>query len=218
MIFPAFASWSGGKDSALAVYKARRNGYEARSLLTMMAEEPEAAGRSRSHGLTESVLRRQSESLGVRHVFASATWESYEAVFKAIITSFHAEGMSDGIFGDIDLQAHLEWVVRVCGEAGVSWREPLWGMERRRVVDELLQAGFKALIISCDKEKMGERFLGREITAALAEELASIGVDPAGENGEYHTFVFDGPLFHQPVAFTRGAIEEHDRYLFLSVE
>jgi diphthine-ammonia ligase len=76
----------------------------------------------------------------------------------------------------------------------------------------------RALIVSCDKSKMGEQFLGRELTLDLAQELAARGVDAAGENGEYHTFVFDGPLFRQPVQFRLKEIEEHGGYLFLNIE
>jgi diphthine-ammonia ligase len=213
----SFCSWSGGKDSALALYEAGKAGLEVTALLTMMAAEPEAAGRSRSHGLSEAVLRRQSESLELVHDLRAATWAGYEAVFSAALADLKRDGIGCGVFGDIDVEDHRRWVERVCGKAGLEWREPLWGRERMKVVWDLLAAGFRTVIVSCDEAKMGEKYLGREITPGLARELAGKGVDAAGENGEYHTFVFDGPLFARPVEFGTGAVREHDGYLFLAL-
>jgi diphthine-ammonia ligase len=211
----SFCSWSGGKDSALALYKAMADGHQPRALLTMMAED---RPRSRSHGLSETLLRRQSARMEIRHVFAGTSWADYEAVFRATVASLKAEGIECGVFGDIDLAAYLEWVARVCANIGITYREPLWGMDRRRVLEELHAAGFRAIIVSCDKARMGERFLGREIDPELIEELESIGVDAAGEQGEYHTFVLDGPLFREPVGYRTAGIEEHGRYVFLTLE
>jgi diphthine-ammonia ligase len=214
----AFCSWSGGKDSALALHKAGRAGIETTTLLTMMSAEPEAAGRSRSHGLPEAVLRRQSESLGLAHEFRRASWSDYEAVFSAALADFKRAGLECGVFGDIDVDDHRLWVERVCAAAGLEYREPLWQMDRMQVIWESLAAGFRSIIVSCDREKLGEKYLGRELTPGLAREMAAKGVDAAGENGEYHTFVYDGPGFAHPVEFLTKDIAEHGGYLFLALE
>ncbi len=214
----AFCSWSGGKDSALALFEAKRAGIETTKLLTMMAAEPEAGGRSRSHGLSETVLRRQSETMGLAHELRAATWADYESVFSAALADFKKAGIECGVFGDIDVEDHRRWVERVCGAAGLEWREPLWGRERVKLVWDFLAAGFRAIVVSCDAANLGEKFLGRELTPGLVSELEARGVDVAGENGEYHTFVFDGPLFTQPVEYAVGAVREHAGYLFLALE
>ncbi|MBN2352369.1 MAG: diphthine--ammonia ligase [Spirochaetales bacterium] len=214
----AFCSWSGGKDSAFALYEAKKEGIEVAALLTIMAAEPEAGGRSRSHGLSEAVLRRQSECMGLAHEFRSTTWAEYEAVFSAALADLKGTGVECGVFGDIDVEDHRRWAERVCGKAGLEWREPLWGRDRTKLVWDLLAAGFRAIVVSCDKEKLGEKFLGREIAPGLIRELEARGVDAAGENGEYHTFVFDGPLFARPVEYATGDVREHDGYLFLSIK
>ena len=215
MAIPSFCSWSGGKDSALALHKAGRDGYSASVLLTMMAQE---GGRSRSHGLPRKLLEKQSRSMGLDHVFGLATWAGYEGEFKRVVGGLKEQGIEAGIFGDIDLQEHLDWIRRICGECGVRRREPLWHYDRRRVVEEFLSAGFRALIVSCDKEKMGEEYLGQELSLALADRLTAMGVDAAGENGEFHTFVFDGPLFKEKVDFHITGSAEHGGYLFLTME
>lgn len=210
----AFCSWSGGKDSALALYKALNNGYRIESLLTMMTETGDT---SRSHGLSKAVLRKQSQRLNAAHVFKSALWEEYEAAFKSTVLDFKKSGITCGIFGDIDVEAHLDWVARICAETEIRYLEPLWGYERLKGIEEFLAAGFRAIIVACDKAKMGEKYLGKELTAQLAGQLAAIGVDAAGENGEYHTMVFDGPIFNSRVAFEITGMRESDGYLFLTI-
>jgi uncharacterized protein (TIGR00290 family) len=211
----AFCSWSGGKDSALALYKSLNNGYSVQSLLTMMAE---TGGASRSHGLSEGVLRKQSQQLNAPHVFKCASWEEYEAVFKSAVLGFKESGITCGIFGDIDVQAHLDWVARICAETGIRYLEPLWGYERLKVIEQFLAAGFRAIVVACDKAKMGETYLGQELTVPLARQLVAIGVDAAGENGEYHTLVFDGPVFKNRVNYEITGMREDEGYLFLTIE
>ncbi len=214
----AFCSWSGGKDSAFALYEAKKSGIETTTLLTMMAAEPGAGGRSRSHGLSEAILRRQSEAMGLTHELRAATWADYESVFSSALAGFKEAGIECGVFGDIDVEDHRRWVERVCGAAGLEWREPLWGRERTKLVWDALAAGFRALIDSCDAVTLGEKVLGREIAPGLLRELEERGVDAAGENGEYHTFAFAGPLFLRPLEYAIGDVREHGGYLFLTVE
>jgi diphthine-ammonia ligase len=207
-----FCSWSGGKDSCLALYRWIAAGNRCASLLTMIDE---TGNHSRSHGLTPDVLAAQAKSLGIPIKTASTTWDNYENTFKKNISIFAYDGINNGVFGDIDLLPHREWVERVCGESGITAHLPLWQENRRSLVTEFVIAGFKAIIVVVNTSKMPEKFLGRTIDLDLVAELEACGVDACGENGEFHTFVYDGPLFKNPLSLTRSAKVKHDEYAFL---
>ena len=209
-----FCSWSGGKDSCFALYKAIQNGFECKTLLTMV-EENEI--NSRSHGLSVEVLKMQSSALGIPVKTVPAAWGNYEAVYKEQISLLKKEQIFDGVFGDIDLEAHREWIQRVCADVGVNYHLPLWKQNRRMLVEEFVILGFKALIVAINIEKMSESYLGRELDHALIEELESQGIDACGENGEFHTFVYAGPIFIKPVSFTKGEICKKGNHSFLSI-
>ena len=211
---PFFCSWSGGKDSCLALYRALRAGGEPRVLLTMLAED---GVHSRSHGLSLGVLQAQADALGFDLVTRAVTWDGYEEAFLDALRELAGRGLHDGVFGDIDLQGHLDWVERVCGSAGVAPWEPLWKGERATLLSEFLDAGFRAVIVAVKDERLDARFLGRTLDAALLPELEAAGVDLCGEEGEYHTVVIDGPLFRRPVRLEHGEIRSHDGYSFLEV-
>lgn len=211
----SFCSWSGGKDSCLALYKAINQGYDVKYLLTMMAEQ---GNRSRSHGINSELLFKQSEKLKIKMVQKNTSWDDYENVFISTIEEFKKDKIEYGIFGDIDLQEHLDWIIKVCNKTNIRYFEPLWKYKRMDVIKELLDAGFKSIIVSCDSKKMGEKYLGKEITFDLVNELQSIGIDAAGENGEFHTFIYDGPIFSGKIKFNKKDIKENKNYLFLEIE
>lgn len=210
-----FCSWSGGKDSCLSLYRALTAGNQCASLFTMIDEN----GRySRSHGLTPEALEAQAQSIGIPLRTSTASWGSYENKFKEQAMSFNREGILHGVFGDIDLEAHREWVKRVCSESGIRAHLPLWKGDRRELVEEFIDAGFKAIIVVVNTSKMPQRFLGHTMDKKLIMELESIGVDVCGENGEFHTFVYDGPLFKKElyVNFMKPVMK--DEYIFLPLQ
>lgn len=211
----SFSSWSGGKDSCLALYKAISRNYDVKYLLTMMSERGEG---SRSHGINGRLLLEQSRQLNIEIIRKHTSWDDYEKTFLSIIKEFREKGIKNGIFGDIDLQEHLDWIIKVCNIAKIGYYEPLWKNKRTDVVKEFLGSGFKAIIVACDSLKMGEKYLGKDITYKLIDELCSINVDAAGENGEYHTFVYDGPIFKDRVEFIKKDILQKDNYLFLELQ
>jgi len=215
MVKPSFCSWSGGKDSCLALYKAITQGYTVKYLLTMMAENGK---NSRSHGLSGGLLFKQAESLKIKMVQQRSSWENYENVFISTVNNLKEHKIKHGIFGDIDTQAHLDWVIKICHITNIKYFEPLWKYQRENVIKEFLDAGFKGIIVACDVNKMGKNFLGREITTGLVNELYSLGIDAAGENGEYHTFVYDGPLFNGSIDFIKKEIIVRENYAFLELE
>lgn len=192
---PAVCSSSGGKDSLLALWHARRSGLRVTALLTMFDE---SGTRTRSHGVPRSIVELQARALGLELVGPSAGWSDYERVFVMVLRELHGLGHRTVVFGDIDLEPHREWEERVCGNAGLDAHLPLWGRDRREVALEVLDLGMRALVVCTDSRRLGDEFCGREYDARFLADLPP-DVDPCGENGEFHTFVYDGPQFHEPV-------------------
>lgn len=200
----AFFSWSGGKDSMLALDRALHAGMPVAALLCMLDED---GSRSRSHGLAPALLRAQAEALGLPLVTARASWNDYENIFVRQLQTFAARGFTHGLFGDIDLQAHRDWEEQVCAAAGLQAHLPLWGEPRRALVDEFFGRGYRARVVCVDRRHLDGSYCGREFDAAFVASLPE-GVDACGENGEFHTFVHDGPRFRQPVAHELLALHE----------
>lgn len=209
---PFFCSWSGGKDSCLALYRALQNGGRPGLLFTMMAEGGE---RSRSHGLPRSVLEEQSRRLGIPIAFRAAAWEEYEATFLAALREFKTQGVESGVFGDIDVDANREWVRRVCGAAGVAPFHPLWKRPRRALLQEFIDLGFKATVVVVNNSKLDFRFLGREIDRETVRDMETAGIDASGELGEYHTVVTAGPIFSSEIGLEVKGRQTHSGYSFL---
>lgn len=211
---PFFCSWSGGKDSALAFHRAVREGGKPKLLLTMLHEECE---RSRGHGLPIQVLRAQASALGVQLLMRPTTWDLYESVFIGAMAEIKGKGITSGVFGDIDLEPHREWVRKVCSVSGIKPHHPLWGQARRGLLDELLGEGFDATIVAIRKGSLDKSFLGRRLSRSTIDDLEAAGVDASGELGEYHTVVTNGPLFSRSVVLNTGEVHERDGYMFLDV-
>lgn len=212
---PVLCSWSGGKDSALALHEAMRAGAEPRLLVSMMIESGE---RSRSHGLSRELLLAQAEALGLPVRFGAASWDSYEDELRRVIAVGAAEHDAlAGIFGDIDIESHRAWVERVAGEAGVRAVLPLWQRDRRQLMDALLAAGFEAVIVAVRDGTLSPDFLGRTIDPPLVEEIVAAGADAAGENGEYHSVVVGGPIFRRRLQLEVGERSLRDGVWFVDL-
>lgn len=209
-----FCSWSGGKDSCLAMYRHIKSGDTFSYLLTMLTEKGEF---TRSHGLPLSAMVAQSNALGIPLITASTSWENYENIFKEEMRSLFVKGISKGVFGDIDLLPHRKWVERVCGEIGTCSHLPLWKTDRKQLMREFIDAEFKAVIVAVKKEKLSIDFLGRVIDNALIQDLEAEGVDVCGEEGEYHTFVFDGPIFQQKIDYIIKETHSYKGYGFAKI-
>ncbi len=196
----ALASWSGGKDSCLAVWRAASLGLRVERLLTALDETGE---RARSHGVPPTLLRAQARAMGVEIDFLQASWTDYEARFVAALQWARSAGIAEAVFGDIDLQAHRDWEEKVCAQAGLAAHLPLWNEDRLGLVHEFWAAGFKAVVVCVDGRFLDAGYAGRLFDQAYVDSLPA-SVDACGENGEFHTFVYDGPSFAQPVPW-RGA-------------
>jgi diphthine-ammonia ligase len=210
-----FCSWSGGKDSCLALYDAIAMGGKPQQLLTMFSDQGD---RSRSHGLPRRVIESQAALIGLPLIIAQASWADYESVFIEAIGRFKVDGVTHGIFGDIDLEPHREWCVKVCTKTELIAYHPLWQIPRRELLDRFLNCGFEAMVISVKQGVLDSSFLGRMLTQDVIAEFESIGIDACGENGEYHTIVTNGPLFSAPLRLTQTDQVDRDGYCFLEVD
>jgi len=209
-----FCSWSGGKDSALALYRVMSAGAKPHFLFTMLDEGGE---RSRSHGIPLDVLQGQATSLGIPLRTGRASWSEYEGVFLAALQELAASGVEAGVFGDIDIDEHREWAEKVCAQVGLKAHLPLWKAAREELLEEFVGLGFEAMIIATKAEKMGRKYLGKRLDRALIAELASLAIDPCGEAGEYHTVVTDGPVFREGLRIRKGKAFLRSGYWFLDI-
>ena len=206
-----FSSWSGGKECALATYKAISQGHEVLYLLNFVSEDGE---RSRSHGIKASVLALQAEAIGIPVIQVKTSWEDYEENFKKVARALKDKGIEGGVFGDIDMEEHREWVERVCSEVGIKAFLPLWGIKAEKLIEELLKLKFKATIVAT---RLDENLPGKVLNKALVRQISKLGSHPCGENGEYHTFVTDGPIFRKALKVTSGESKKIDNIWFREI-
>ena len=211
----AFVSWSGGKDAALSYYRAMKN-FHVTHLLNMIAEDGQI---SRSHGIRTNVLRLQAEAMGFPIVQPRSSWETYEAKFKKALSDLKGKGVEIGIFGDIDLEEHREWVERVSRESGMEAVLPLWGEKNREnLIEELIKSGFEAVVVATKKDLLGPEWLGRKIDRDFVRDISKVkGVDISGEGGEYHTFVISGPIFKKRINILKSEKITRDGHCFLDI-
>ncbi len=206
-----FASWSGGKECALATYKAISQGHEVLYLVNFISEDGE---RSRSHGIKASVLALQAEAIGIPLIQVKTSWENYEENFKKVVRELKDKGIEGGVFGDIDLQEHRDWVERVCGEVGIKAFLPLWQVRPEELIDEFLRLEFKSTVVAT---RLEESLLGKVLDKALVRRIVKLGSHPCGESGEYHTFVTAGPIFRRALNVTKDGREIRDNMWFLEI-
>ena len=201
----AFCSWSGGKDSCLALDRALMDGFEVTHLLTMFDDRE---NQSRSHAVRLEVMRAQADSLGIELIAPRASWQNYERVFIETICELKEKGCEHGVFGDIDLQAHRDWEEKVCGAADITAVLPLWNENRLDLVNEFIERGFSSVVICVNEKFLPKEFCGRVFDKNFVADLPA-SVDACGENGEFHTFAFDGRLFENPVPYKIDEIYRH---------
>ncbi|WP_422658848.1 diphthine--ammonia ligase [Paenibacillus sp. EC2-1] len=209
------ASFSGGKDSVLALYKAMQDG-EAIGLIVMLEEEGK---RSRSHGMPPALIQAQADSIGLPVYTAAASWAQYEEVFMKLLEQGKHQGAEVLVTGDLDMPAHGCWHDKVTKNAGLGLGMPLWEMDHKEAVLEFIHLGFKTIVVTVNLSLgMREDDLGRVLTLDYIQELETRGIDPCGEGGEFHTTVLDGPLFKNPISVRKCEIWRQDEYAFLPLE
>jgi uncharacterized protein (TIGR00290 family) len=195
--------------------QAIQTGYIPTVLLNVLNE----AGKiSRSHGIPSAILQAQAKESGIPIHLVSSSWEEYEKKFTAALQKLKDQyDLTHAVFGDIDLQAHRDWEEKVCANAGLGAVLPLWKQDRKNLVLQMLEAGIEAMIVSCNT-LMGKSFIGRIIDHDLIGELESLGIDPCGENGEYHTLVLDCPLFEKRIDVIVSDHILHEQYWLAQLE
>lgn len=199
-------SFSGGKDSTLALDRAVRDGVDVGYLFTFFHH---GSRRVRFHGTPIDAVRAQADALGLELVAAPVGMEpdDYERIYDHTLDVLRRRGVSGIVCGNLHLQDVRDWAERHSCEHGLQHVEPLWGTAPPMILRELLARGYSARIVSIDSSRLPAELLGLVIDETIAQQLLDAdSVDPAGENGEYHTFVHDGPLFGEPVAHRLGKV------------
>lgn len=208
-------SWSGGKDSALALWTLREDeSVTPAALISTVTEDYE---RVSMHGVRRSLLRRQAAATGERlvevEIPAGCTNDIYESRMEAAFASTELAAVEEVAFGDLFLRDIREYRESRLARAGRRARFPVWGRDTAALARHFLAVGFRAILVCVDPRALDPSFAGREYDERLLEELPA-GVDPCGENGEFHTFVTAGPVFARPIACCRGEVVERDGFVF----
>ncbi len=198
------ASYSGGKDSILALHRMIEEGFEPIALITTFDSSKE---KNWFHGLNRQVIEKASKSLGIPIWIVETDGADYGSNFEEALTEGKALGAKFCVFGDIFVEEHYSWCNDRCVKAGIESKFPLFGEDSKKIINEFLNLGFIANITVVDLQKLKESYLGRILSSELLIEFSKFDIDICGEYGEYHTFVSDGPLFKFPVAFECGEIE-----------
>ncbi|MCI9062642.1 MAG: diphthine--ammonia ligase [Romboutsia sp.] len=208
-------SFSGGKDSILALYRMIKKGYEPIALLTTVKKNQE---KSWTHGLGKEFLHRISKSLDIPLLLVECDVNEYERKFEEALIKAKDMGATMCVFGDIDIELHKKWDVDRCKNAGIKAELPLWQQNREDLVYEFIDSGFTTIINKVNLKYMGIEFLGKELNREIIDDIKSTGSDACGENGEYHTFVVDGPLFKNRIDFTNEGIVKDINYAHLNIK
>lgn len=210
----AFCCWSGGKDAGLSFYEAEKMGIEICCLVNMVSADGK---RSRSHGVSAQLLKCQAQAMEIS-IIQKAVGKSYEEEFKKAITVLKDRDIQTGVFGDIDVQEHRDWVEKVSGEMGIKAVFPLWRKRRKALLEEFIDNKFKAIIVAVKSGYLSKDYLGREVDDSLIKDLRKLkNVNLCGERGEYHTLLYDGPIFRKRLVFSVGEKTSGDKYWFLDV-
>ncbi len=206
---------SGGKDATIALDRARRSGIDIRYLAAFYDAPTE---RVRLHGLRREFLETQAAALGLEPVLASVPDSQFDAVFVEVLRDLRQRGVEGIVFGNVHLADVRAWYELRVRNAGLEHVEPLWGDPAVEIAWEVVERGYRALIISVHLDHLAVPYLGREFDADVVTELSCVErLDPCGERGEYHTFVFDGPTFAHPIGFVRGPTREAERHRYLDL-
>ena len=202
-----FFNWSGGKDSALALFKTLEdNTHEVNSLFTSINQE---LNRISMHGVRKSMLIKQTQSIGLPLTLLELSNDvdmaSYDHQMKQAMDSFLDQGYMVSVFGDIFLEDLRSYRDKKLAQVGLKGHYPLWKRNTTELIREFIDLGFKTIIVAVNTSHLDKEFVGEELTLDLIREFPS-KVDPCGENGEYHTFVYGGPIFNKPIKFNKGEI------------
>lgn len=214
----AFISWSGGKDSCMAMHYASTQGFQPARLLTTITEDKL---NSRGHGISVELLTLQAEALGLPFLHVPTSWDEYEAHFKEALDILKEEGIGIGIFGDICFNAHRQWVEEVCGARDVQAVLPLWGKSEPELLEEFVSLGYESIVIAARDQYFGSDILGKKLDPEFLQSIDELNrtksVSHCGEAGEYHTIVVNGPLFKKRLEITAAEKEHRTGHWFYNI-
>ena len=210
-------SWSGGKDSALALYEiSQSQRYEIAGLLTTVTEDYH---RISMHGVPEILLEKQVNSIGLTlsKVFISKNGsnEEYESKMKEVLLKFQESGVFAVVFGDIFLADVRKYREENLAKVGMKGVFPIWGKDN--LPQTFIDLGFKAIVTCVDAKVLDKEFVGKLFDKKFLAELPA-NVDPNGENGEFHSFVFDGPIFRDKIPYKIGKVVKRDSFYFCDLQ
>lgn len=207
--------FSGGKDSMLALDRSIREGRKIATLVTLYDE---ASQRVRFHGVPISLMRAQSEALGIPIALYPTTPATFEQVYMAALADLCRDGVRGLIFGDIHLADVRAWYEDRARAAALAHLEPLWGETPMSLAAEVVARGYEAIITCVEDKTADQRWLGQRLDAPLLNTFAAAGIDICGEHGEYHTFVVDGPLFKRRINISLGGIHAENGFHQIDVQ
>ncbi|MEE9174771.1 MAG: diphthine--ammonia ligase [Thermodesulfobacteriota bacterium] len=208
-------SWSGGKDSSLALYEIQKSrDYEVAALITTITSDYD---RVSMHGLRTILLDEQASSLNIplEKIFISknASNDEYESRLKEVLLKYKQLGIRDVVFGDLFLEEIKKYREDLLGKIGMECVFPIWKRDTVKLAKKFIELGFKAITVCVDSNVLGKEFAGREFDEHFLDDLPK-AIDPCGENGEFHTFVYDGPVFNTPISHELGEIVLKDERFY----
>ncbi len=208
-------SWSGGKDSSLALHEIQKNQkYEITALITTVTADYD---RVSMHGLRTSLLEEQARNLDIplQKVLISknASNDEYESKFNEVLLKYKESGISQVVFGDLFLEEIKQYREDLLQKIDMECVFPIWKRDTTKLAYEFIDLGFKAITVCVDSEVLGEEFAGREFDEQFLNDLPE-GIDPCGENGEFHTFVYEGPIFNKNINKKLGEIVLRDERFY----
>ena len=202
---PVLMCWSGGKDCSLALQAVLQDA--ALGVEALLITVTEGYERVSMHGVRVELLERQAASIGLPleqvRIPRECSNAIYDDAMRRVLARYQARGVSRCVFGDVFLQEVREYRERNLARIGMSGIFPLWSKDTRRLAEDFVAQGFRAIVVCVDPKQLDPSFCGREFDAQMLKDLPP-GVDPCGENGEFHTFVYDGPIFEYPLEVVKG--------------
>ena len=208
-------SWSGGKDCCMALIEAKALGYNPVVLINMMNVDGKT---SRSHGLPVKLLKQQAKEMNLTLVTIPTTSEDYEEKFVEALNQLKTDHAIEAVvYGDIDLVAHRDWQERVCRSVGLKAILPLWERVRTKLARQIVDAGIESIIVACNAV-MGEKYLGKIYSTELIDQLLKLGVDSCGEDGEFHSFVINCPLYQNKIQVPNYLKKTNSDFCFIDWE
>jgi uncharacterized protein (TIGR00290 family) len=211
-------SWSSGKDSAWMLHVLRQSG--AWDIVGLVTTVNTAFGRVSMHGVREELLEQQADAAGLPLWKVPIPYpcpnESYESAMRDLIHRATEHGVTHFAFGDLFLKDVREYREKQLAATGISPVFPLWGLDTRRLAQQMIADGLRAVLTCVDPRQIPAAFIAREFGSALLNELPPTA-DPCGENGEYHTFCYAGPMFNRPIFVRTGQVVERDGFIYVDI-